>query len=441
MCGIAGIVNKTKRPFDFSTFCILGIENDSRGGDSCGVFIDGKYEYGVNNDKLFGDFFQENELIYGTTSATIALLHCRKASVGKVSKETAQPVIIKDGLGTIKFVLMHNGTIHNYKELAEKYIPNIDITDMTDSQVMAHIFYYAGYDALSEYNGGAVFCIVDYRGYTPRTFFWKGSSRKTEYDKEAVEERPLWFVLDHLKRELVFSSLWLPLMAMRKGATLYTPTPNNLIEFVGNDVKIVKKYPRDKCTQNKKYESKKTPYVYDEGYWRGTNYCTNYISVDFDRNIYTYAGKPLHGRYFLNKYGKILEKDNLETAYDAHFYNGVLLKDKESYELLDKLQEKLKLSTEEFFKRYWNVVRYISYDGIYNNAGFYYVATSPMASTPFTGKLEPITTTTCLTINDGKRGVMTYSTRNHEDTIKKYSKAKSEVNFKEIKKVCKSLKK
>lgn len=441
MCGIAGIVNKTKRPFDFSTFCILGIENDARGGDSCGVFIDGKYEYGVNENKLFGSFFQENELIYGTTSSTIALLHCRKASVGKVSKETAQPVVIKDELGNIKFVLMHNGTIHNYKELAEKYIPNVDITDMTDSQVMAHIFYYAGYDALSEYNGGAVFCIVDYRGYNPRTFFWKGSSKKTEYAKEVEEERPLWFVFDRLKRELVFSSLWLPLMAMRKGATLYTPTPNTLIEFVGTELKVVKKYSRDNCIQCKKYETKKTSYTYDEEYWRNTSYCSSYVSIDFDRNVYTYNGKPLHGRNFLNRYGKLLDKDGVETAYDTYFYNGVLLKDRESFEFLDKLQDKLKLSIDDFFKKYWNVVRYLSYDGIYNNAGFYYVATSPTSSTPFTGKLEPISTTTSLAVNNGRRGTMTYSSRRHEESIKKYSDAKSEVNFKEIKKICKSLKK
>ena len=39
MCGIAGIINKTPREFDYSTFCTLGIANDARGGDSCGVFM------------------------------------------------------------------------------------------------------------------------------------------------------------------------------------------------------------------------------------------------------------------------------------------------------------------------------------------------------------------------------------------------------------------
>ena len=34
---------------------------------------------------------------------------------------------------------------------------------MTDSQIMARIFYYKGYQVLSEYYGGSVFFIVDYR--------------------------------------------------------------------------------------------------------------------------------------------------------------------------------------------------------------------------------------------------------------------------------------
>ena len=57
MCGIAGIINKTPRNFDYSTFCTLGISNDTRGGDSCGIFIYGKYECVVIDDKFFSYFF------------------------------------------------------------------------------------------------------------------------------------------------------------------------------------------------------------------------------------------------------------------------------------------------------------------------------------------------------------------------------------------------
>ena len=63
MCGIFGIINRRPKKFDYKTFCTLGVVNDSRGGDSCGVFIDGKVEYGVSKEKLFTDFFYGSKLI------------------------------------------------------------------------------------------------------------------------------------------------------------------------------------------------------------------------------------------------------------------------------------------------------------------------------------------------------------------------------------------
>ena len=119
MCGIFGIISESKIPFNYGAFCTLGIHNDSRGGDSCGIFIDGEVEYGVNKEKLFNNFYQDSELLNSTTSASIAVGHCRKASVGNVNIKTAQPVVIyKDDRA--EFVVLHNGTIYNYKELAEK---------------------------------------------------------------------------------------------------------------------------------------------------------------------------------------------------------------------------------------------------------------------------------------------------------------------------------
>lgn len=432
MCGIAGIVSKNKKPFDFSTFCMLGIENDSRGGDSCGVFIDGRYEYGVNKEKLFCNYFQNSNLIYKTKASRIALVHCRKASVGKISEETAQPVIIKDKRGAVSFVVMHNGTIYNYKELAEKYIPNVDITGMTDSQVMAHIFYHSGYDALSEYHGGAVFCIVDYRYDRPRIFFFKGASKKNTYSKEIEEERPLYYCIDTIKKELVFSSLWLPIIVSRKNCKLFTPKENTLIEFVGASMRIIKEYPRTNCTQSKSVGKEVIPRYYDYSW---DYYTSPYVSVDFDKNTYSHNGKYLHGRKFISKYGKLFKEETEDTAYEAYFYNGVLLRDKESFEFLTKIQEDKKMSIEDFYKKYWNVIRFLSYDKIFNSGGFYYEATSPNSSRMFTGTLDPITTTSSLAIVDGRRGRVTYN-RDYEAAIKNFYKAKDDINFKEILKIC-----
>ena len=161
MCGIFGIVNKDYSNFNKSIFNTLGIANDTRGGDSCGIFIDGKSEYGIGKEKFYEDFFLGSNLLKDTTKCHVAFGHCRKTSVGTTSLKTAQPVIITED-DQVKYVLMHNGTIYNYEDLAKKYIPDVDIKGMSDSQVMARIFYYKGYDVLDEYIGGAVFVIYDY---------------------------------------------------------------------------------------------------------------------------------------------------------------------------------------------------------------------------------------------------------------------------------------
>ena len=197
MCGIFGIINNKVKNFDYKTFSVLGVANDSRGGDSCGVFIDGNYEYGVDENKLFLNFFRKSKVLQSTTKAKIALGHCRKASIGAINIETAQPVVIKEN-DEVKFVVIHNGTIHNYSSLARKYIPQVNTFGMTDSQVMAHIFYYSGYDVLKEYNGAGVFVIVDYRPEEPEVYVFRGSSLETSISKTPTAERPFFFVEQNL---------------------------------------------------------------------------------------------------------------------------------------------------------------------------------------------------------------------------------------------------
>ena len=190
MCGIFGLISLDKRKqFNFSMFSTLGINNDSRGGDSCGIFIDGNSEYGTTKDnKFFSDFFLDSELLKKTEEFNIALGHCRKASPGMgVSPEKAQPIVLRTAKsGETRFVMIHNGTITNYEDLAKKYIPDIDIKGFTDSQVMARIFYFKGYDCLSEYIGGSVFFIVDYRQPEPDVLMFKGKSRTYDYKNSEI---------------------------------------------------------------------------------------------------------------------------------------------------------------------------------------------------------------------------------------------------------------
>ena len=108
MCGIFGMISKKSRPFNKRGFCTMGVRNDSRGGDSCGVFIDGLVEYGVDKQKTFISFFRDSLILNTTTECKVALGHCRKASVGNVSLETAQPVVLYNENNEIDYVMAHH---------------------------------------------------------------------------------------------------------------------------------------------------------------------------------------------------------------------------------------------------------------------------------------------------------------------------------------------
>ena len=251
MCGIFGTINSNKpKRFRYTAFASLGIINDSRGGDSCGVFIDGKYEYGTYTKKLFKDFMLESKVLeeFRGKDVSVAIGHCRKASVGAVNEANAQPVIIKDENGNPEFVLIHNGTIRNHDELAKKYVPELDTKDMTDSQIMARIFHKAGYQVLSEYYGGGVFFMVDYRSGKPVCRFFQGYSRQTEYTKDMVQERPFYFV--YRDDTLVFSSIYEMVVAACPGAIPWEPAANTLYSYSEHGLVAEKEYPRDKVAQS-----------------------------------------------------------------------------------------------------------------------------------------------------------------------------------------------
>lgn len=440
MCGLAGIVTKSFRKFDYATFCTLGIANDSRGGDSCGVYIDGQYGYGVKDDKFFSSYFQDNEFLESIEESMVALVHCRKASVGIIDETTAQPVVItKDG--NVEMVVMHNGTIYNYKDLAEKYIPKVNIVGMTDSQVMAHIFYFCGYDVLNEYNGGAAFVIVDYRSGAPRTFLFKGASKKNYYNLKVEEERPLYYCIDKEKEELVFSSIWMYLMSLRRNCTTYSVNSNELVEFTGKELVTIAKYPRSKMQQDKEYIY---PYGGNKHYyknyddWYDSDFpvvYSNYISVDLVKNVYSYKGKRITGKLVVDDFGRVNQKD--KDSYPVYFFDGVALKNQHCYKFLLALRKESTLSNKEFFSKFENVIRFLSIDGLYLKDNVCYKAVTATTSLAFTGSLNPISSVSSLKFIDGKSSGTIYN--GMKGRIKGYISEKLDFNFKAIKEECKSL--
>lgn len=247
MCGLFGIISKEKVNVDKRVIATLGMLNDTRGGDACGLFIDGQIEYGTEGDNVkFYNFFQQSKLFKEAKKANVVLGHCRKASVGGKSADKAQPIVIREG-DEIKFVLLHNGTIKNYADLAKKYIPDEDITGLSDTQIMAKIFYLAGYDCLGEYNGGAVFVIADYRGETPEIRLWCGWSKDYSYSKEITPERPLFITL--FSNRLAFSSIKEGLDCLYPDMKTLSIKPNTLCKFEDGRLLIDREFDRSNCIQ------------------------------------------------------------------------------------------------------------------------------------------------------------------------------------------------
>lgn len=430
MCGIAGIISQAPKKFDFTTFCTLGIHNDTRGGDSVGIFIDGKSEFyceGATKQSLFENFMENSNLIQNTEESQIAILHCRKASVGTVSLEKAQPVIINDENNNPLFVVMHNGTIYNYKELAKKYIPDIDITGMTDSQVMTHIFFHAGYDVLGEYNGGAVFMILDYREDPVKILFWQGASKTSEYLTTVTEERPLNFVLTN-DNELVFSSENTFLSALRPKSKIFKIKSNCLAEFT-DDLYVYKEFDRSKCCQREVVKTY-TP-VYSPNYNSAGNY--NYVSYynnNDDKNKSNNSGsifkqiigsmydgkcrvdsEVLHGKYIVSEYGFVYDKESAanysRTCHDMYFWNGILLKNQDAFMYLQKFYETYGDFTtpKQMFEYCEDLILYLSpypYERIIKNSvSEVREIVSPVGGHAFSGDLIFPFCTTCQKFTNG----------------------------------------
>ncbi len=369
MCGLVGMISTKRTNFDFTRFCTLGISNDIRGGDSVGIYIDGKYEYYCNNVSgatLFEDIIAKSELLHKTKEYSCAFAHCRKASIGyTISEKTAQPVIIANNKGEVEYVLMHNGTIYNASELAKKYIPDIDVKDMTDSQIMAHIFYYKGYSSLAEYNGSAVFMILDYREdkNKPNFLCWQGKSKESQYKNNGTEkdERPFYFVVNN--DTFVMSSVSTFFSSLYPDCTIYTLPKNTLCCWDG-ELWIVEEYSRAKQQQDKEYYS--TPVTHNSSTTYPITHTTHYNndSVDVVTSS-TVDGKcykgnvALHGNYHISDYGRFCGPQGY-AANEMWFWNGTLLKNSSAYTYLTRFQQELNATIYEIETLYPELILYLS---------------------------------------------------------------------------------
>lgn len=208
-CGLFAFIGNSTTKFNWDKFNYLGAANDSRGGDSCGVVTTDFHKYGIGLESDYKDFVTKTEKGFSGKYKVI-LGHTRKASVGAIDLDHAQPYIFttksrivkrmkkkdttlakyveKDTKDRIVFAGIHNGTLNNYKELAEKY--KINAFDKNDSGVLMEIIFKYGFDVLKEYKGTAA--IITHNYATNVSYVFRGSSPMYYSNATSVEERPLY---------------------------------------------------------------------------------------------------------------------------------------------------------------------------------------------------------------------------------------------------------
>lgn len=343
-CGLFGFIGGGG--FDLFRMCILGIYNDTRGGDSTGVSLDGTH-YGSkgNKNKLFRAFIaEENPFDELAIRPKVALGHCRKASVGGIGEAQAQPVYIKED-GKVKFVMIHNGTLVNYKDLAKKYEVEYEASE-TDSQIFCKIVYKAGYKVLGEYIGAGAFVFHDLR--INKVFAFKGNSKMYNNSANTEDERPFYILKSG--GGYYFSSIKESLSAIRRNndGDVMTVKANTLTDLTGGILGYANTYDRSNLYQLESKYAMFDDYGYNTALInRGGGYNANrevtltskldlesmyknsdqYITHDED-GFYSIDGEPFTGAVLTSTAGWIYDWNDGFSKLNGPKYNGTIF---ESY--------------------------------------------------------------------------------------------------------------
>lgn len=314
MCGIFGWHGNNPRTYNPYKIAILGLLNDSRGGDGCGLSVNGQIQKSAGKIEKFSEFLSEEVYNFLLSNKENTVLgHARKTSVGLSNLQNTHPFghgEYKDGH---EVILTHNGTIHNYTDLAQKY--EIDIEGGTDSYMLSK-FLHEDFDKflkiLSEYNGAAA--IAAYDRVKNVFIVFKGESKKWESAQTTEEERPLHLAYVN-KSNFYYSSEEKHLIAAGFPKEKIINLKTNTV-FVFQNGNLISKYEvdRSKVIQNKVYKSS-VAIVPKNNYGQSSIGFTNnkgvYSQEDYDDYYY-----EAYGSYY-GQHQSYVEK-NKENQWDKY---------------------------------------------------------------------------------------------------------------------------
>lgn len=305
MCGIFGVITNDVNKVDLTKVHMLGVMNEDRGIDSCGLFLDGVIYAG----------FEKKLSTYRNFALTMnmqpekypfVLGHTRQASVGAaITINNVHPFGFgytkKNGF---KMVGAHNGTLYNKEALAEEF--KVELKDgervKIDSEILLEcIFKNKSFKVLEKYHGAAALSFIDL--VKNKMYLYSGASGEYSPTKPELE-RPLHVYMES-DDVLYYSSEELPLLLLGGDETNVFQIDNNQVyEFTPGDFNNYVKYPidRSKMTQKKDY--------YSGGYRYGGYSKPNYGNYgnygDFDDWEDAYLNKSSS----LDVYHNLINKDN-----------------------------------------------------------------------------------------------------------------------------------
>jgi len=256
MCGIFGYAGKDPKNFNKAKFDILGLYNNSRGGDSCGVTTDGEIYYGLKTSKNYSDFIVDQDYLKPKNSPVV-FGHTRKSSVGVINEINAHPFGFGEYKEGFEFIGCHNGTLKNHKELADKYEITVDLWEVNqhnvkvfdrskiDSEILLECLYKSeNIKILDEYIGGAAIIFQDMKEPNVVYAFHGASKKETgDTDPAKFEERPLYYYKES-KNSVYISSIWESLIAIGGivDKTVFQFDHNIVYKITDGDIEKAVKY-------------------------------------------------------------------------------------------------------------------------------------------------------------------------------------------------------
>ena len=231
-CGLYGFsgkskLNKQDMRLALAKFKILGLYNETRGKDSCGVVINNVIQKGIGPKKLFTDFI-EDAIFETNPKNRIFLGHNRSASSGfSMNDKNQHPFVVEDDL-----MLTHNGTLKDTYNFCKKYeVPYAKVD--VDSEMLAIALYNYKEEVLCNYKGMAALAYT-FKTKPNTLYLYHGASKQYKNGKE-VEERPLYYM--KTKEGIYYSSMPEPLFAIRENdeEEPYTLVTNIVFEIIDGE--------------------------------------------------------------------------------------------------------------------------------------------------------------------------------------------------------------